>query len=518
MTAKLVTALAKRLDAAGDTEVLETHISWVILAGPFAYKIKKPVDLGFADLTTLESRRRCCEEELRLGRRTAPSLYLAVIPITGTRLAPRIGGEGPPIEWAVRMRRFPQAALLDRLAKWRALDTGLVDSLAEVVAAFHAAIPKAPSASPFGTPEEIRAQTEGNFTGIRDYAGAFVGRNRLGPLHAWVVREGERLEVHFARRHAGGFVRECHGDLHLGNVALIDGRPVPFDAIDFDERLRWIDVMSEVAFTAIDLEAHGLTRHAHRFVDAYLSITGDYDALAALPYYRVYRAMVRAKVAAIRYAQCDEDVDACAAAVMDLERHLALAEAATRPPGPALIAMHGLPGSGKTTFAQELLEALGAVRIRSDVERKRVHGLAADARTGSAPGAGLYDREADERTQSRLLAAAREALEGGVIAIVDSTGILRANRHAMRELARDLDVPFVLVGLAAPDDLLRERIAARERAGKDASEAGIAVLERQMQRLEPLTADELEDAVIVESARGKDAFAAAIESIRPRIA
>jgi len=518
MTAKLVAALAKRLDTAGDTEVLETHISWVILAGPFAYKLKKPVDLGFANFTTLESRRRCCEEELRLGRRTAPSLYLAVIPITGSRAAPRIGGEGPPIEWAVRMRRFPQAALLDRLAKWRALDAGLVDSLAEVVAEFHAAIPRAPPESPFGTPEEIRAETEGNFTGIREHAGAPMGPARLGPLHAWTVSEGERLEAHFARRHAGGFVRECHGDLHLGNVALIDGKPVPFDAIEFNESLRWIDVMSEAAFTAMDLAAHGLVRLAHRFVDGYLAHTGDYEGLPALPYYLAYRALVRAKVAAIRREQAGEGDAARQVAEGDVERHIALAESVRLTPRPALIAMHGLPGSGKTTFSQELLESLGAIRIRSDVERKRVHGHGADARTGSAPGEGLYDRESDERTQARILEAARQVLEAGRIAIVDSTGILRSSRLAMRELARSRGLPFVLAGMNAPEPLLRERIRAREKAGKDASEANLAVLERQLRRLEPLTAEERDDAVIVDGVRGKDAFAAAVESIRSRIA
>ncbi len=517
MTAKLVAALAKRLDTAGDTEVLETHISWVILAGPFAYKLKKPVDVGFADFTTLESRRRYCEEELRLGRRTAPSLYLAVIPITGTRMAPRIGGEGQPIEWAVRMRRFPQAALLDRLATWRALDAGLVDSLADVVADFHAAIPRAPSASPFGTPEEIRAESEGNFTGIRDHAGPLLGPAALGPLHAWAVREGERLEPHFARRHAGGFVRECHGDLHLGNVALIDGRPVPFDAIDFSERLRWIDVTSEVAFTAMDLEAHGLPRLAHRFVDAYLARTGDYAGLPALRYYQAYRSLVRAKVAAIRLDQAGDGDDTRENAVREIRRYIALAETALAPARPALVAMHGLPGSGKTTFAQELLEALGGIRIRSDVERKRVHGLAAEARSASAPGEGLYDREADDRTQSRLLEAVREVLDAGRIAIVDSTGILRANRLEMGELARDRGVPFVLACLGAPEPLLRERIRARERAGRDASEAGLAVLARQLERLEPLGADELPFAVFVDGSRGKEAFAPAVESIRTRI-
>ena len=179
--------------------------------------------------------------------------------------------------------------------------------------------------------------------------------------------------------------------------------------------------------------------------------------------------------------------------------------------------MHGLAGSGKTTFSQALLEQLGAVRIRSDVERRRVHGLAADARTGSAPGGGLYDREANDRTEARLLEAARQVLEAGGVAIVDATGILLASRLALRDLARDHGVPFVLACCSAPQQQLRERIEARERAGTDASEAGIAVLERQMAALEPLTAEELEFAVIVDGTRGDEAFAAAIASIRSRI-
>jgi hypothetical protein len=490
----------------------------VLLSGGHAIKIKKPVNLGFVDFTTLESRRRSCEEELRLGRRTAPDLYEAAVPVTGTPEAPELDGQGTPIEWAVRMRRFPQAALLDRLAKAHALGNDLVDALAGSVAAFHAQLPRAPSSSPFGTPEEVRAEAEGNFTGIREHAGALLDPARLDALHEWTVREGDRLESHFARRHAGGCVRECHGDLHLGNVVLLEGWPVPFDAIEFSEKLRWIDVMNEVAFTAMDLDAHGLPRHARRFVDAYLSCTGDYGGLAAIRYYHAYRALVRAKVAAIRHEQAAGDDIARAKAAKDFERHVALAEGVLAPRRPALVAMHGLAGSGKSTFSQELLEQLGAVRIRSDVERRRVHGLAADARTASPPGGGLYDREANDRTEARLLEAARQVLEAGGIAIVDATGILLASRLAMRDLARDHGVPFVLACCSTPDRLLRERVQARQRAGDDASEAGPAVLERQIAALEPLTADELDCAVIVDGARGREAFPAATESIRSRIA
>ena len=515
---RLVAALAARLCKGGDMQVLETHISWVILAGEHALKIKKPVRLAFADFSSLEDRRRFCEEELRLGRRTAPQLYEAVVAITGTPDRPALGGDGAPIEWAVLMRRFPQELLLDRMAQAGAVDAKLVDALAEAVARLHASVPRAEPSSPFGTPAEIRAEAEGNFEGIGAHAGDLADPVRLRALHEWTRREGERLDPIFTRRHAEGFVRECHGDLHLGNVAVLDGRPVPFDAIDFSEPLRWIDVMSEVAFPAMDLEGHGLSRLAHRFVDAYLSRTGDYGGLAVLTYYTAYRALVRAKVAAIRFGQSGTGTPQREESAIAFERHLEIAGSVLRPPRPALIAMHGLPGSGKTTFAQELLESLGAVRVRSDVERKRVHGLDPLARTSSPPGEGLYDRDADDRTQARLLEAARQVLEAGRIAIVDSTAILRSSRALLRELARDCGVPFVLACCSTPESILRERVARRERAGKDASEANVAVLERHLAMLEPLTADELDGAVIVDGARGSRDFEAAVESVRSRLA
>jgi aminoglycoside phosphotransferase family enzyme/predicted kinase len=502
----------------GEVRLLQTHISWVFLAGEHAYKVKKPVSLGFADFATLEARRFFCEEELRLNRRTAPDLYEAVVPITGSPDAPAVGGGGPVIEWAVKMRRFPQEALLDRVARTGALTPALVDAFAQSVAAFHAALPRAKDDSPFGTPREIRDEAVGNFAQIEAIGGVAEAEDVLRALRAWTERACAHLEAVFQSRRDEGFVRECHGDLHLGNVALIGGRPVAFDAIEFNEAFRWIDVMNEVAFPVMDLVHHGLPRLARRFLDRYLAGTGDYEGLAVLRFYLVYRAMVRAKVSAIRSRQ---------AGVPELDRqrsarafgeHVELAAHLSRPARAAVIAMHGLSGSGKTTAAQELLESLGAIRIRSDVERKRLHGLAASARTGFAPGEGLYAQGADDETYARLVILARQVVAAGHPVIVDATSLQRTRRETFRELAQDCGVPFVLFACVAPQEVLRERVVTRAREGTDASEAGLAVLERQIAHLEPLAAEELEWTVLLDTAHGLEGLPLAMKALEGRIA
>ena len=332
-------------------ELIETHISWVLLTGRYAYKLKKPLDLGFLDFSTLERRREACEKELRLNRRTAPDLYLEVVPVTGTPDEPVVGGSGLAIEYAVKMREFPQAALLDRAAARGELRLEQMDELASTVARFHAKVERADPQTEFGTPEAVIAPARQNFAQLRPLATDADAAAVLGRLAAWTDGESARCREAFDARRREGFVRECHGDLHLRNLVLLDGRIVPFDCLEFNDALRWIDVAAEVAFVVMDLVDHGLTSHAWRFLDAYLAETGDYGSLAVLRFYLVYRAMVRAKIACLRAQQLPEGVPQRRQADGEFREYLRLAEAFASLERRALIVTRGLSGSGKTVFS-----------------------------------------------------------------------------------------------------------------------------------------------------------------------
>ncbi|HXZ94053.1 MAG TPA: AAA family ATPase [Burkholderiales bacterium] len=479
----------------------------MLLAGECAYKIKKPVALGFLDFSTLPLRRFYCDEELRLNRRTAPRLYLEVVSIAGSEAAPRLGGPGEAIEYAVRMRRFPQEALLSRMAQDGTLTTGHIDALAQATAALHAGAARADGAQAFGTAAEVLAPALQNFEQIEALVGPGEEMTELERLRAWTRDEHARLRGTFTARKAEGFVRECHGDLHLGNVALIDGQPTPFDGIEFNEAFRWIDVMSDVAFMVMDLTDRRLPRLAYRFLNAYLENVGDYAGLSVLRYYLVYRALVRAKVACIRVHQQGVSADELRRGEREHLEYLRLARSLATGSRRALVLMHGLSGSGKTTVAQHLVEALGGVRVRSDVERKRLVGLEAQARSGSALGAGLYAGDLTARTYARLAELARAIVDAGYPAVVDATFLSRAQREAFAALARELGVPCAIADCEAPEALLRERVALRERAARDASEAGLAVLEHQLASREPLTDDELHARVVFDTRSGPDAAA-----------
>ena len=491
-------------------EVLETHISWVLLAGDYAYKLKKPVNLGFLDFGSLEARRFYCEEELRLNRRTAPHLYLEMIPITGSEAEPQIGGEGKPIEYAVKMRRFGQDALLSRMAQVGTLAPAHIDALARGIAAFHSRIARADPARPFGSAAEALAPAAQNFDQSEALIGADAEVPDLERLRGWTRDEHARLRSTFEARKAGGFVRECHGDLHLGNVALIDGEPTPFDGIEFNEAFRWIDVMNEVAFLVMDLLDRKLPRLAYRFLNGYLEDTGDYAGLAVLRFYLVYRALVRAKVACIRAHQQGLSAADRERARREYVEYLRLAHSLALDRKRALIVMHGVSGSGKTTVAQYLLETCGAVRLRSDVERKRMQGLAAQARTGSAPGGGIYTADLTEKTYAKLSTLSGVVLDAGYPVIVDATFLARAQREAFASLAREAGVPFALAACEAPEAVLRERVAKRERGAKDASEAGLNVLALQLKSREPLNDAEWQDAVRFDSGGEPGASAAVL--------
>jgi aminoglycoside phosphotransferase family enzyme/predicted kinase len=469
--------------------VLETHISWVLLTGEYAYKIKKPVNLGFLDFSSLELRRHYCEEELRLNRRLAPELYLDLAAIRGTPGAPRIGGDGPVLEYAVRMREFPQASLASRALAGGTFGAAEVDALATRVAQFHAGAPRAQES--FGTPDAVLSAAIQNFEQMLPLARAAPDDRALRALRHWTEREFEARSGIFAARREQGFVRECHGDLHLGNIVLLEGRPVPFDCIEFNDRLRWIDVMSEAAFLAMDLEDRGRRDLAWRFLNRYLEATGDYAGLAVLPFYLVYRALVRAKVHLMRSRQSGLRRPERARLTRAFEDYLRLAGRLAAPERPALILAHGLSGCGKTTLTQPLVEAFGAIRVRSDLERKRAHGVAPLASSGSGVGSGLYTAVINAATYRRLGELAQEALRAGFPAVVDAAFLKRAERDAFRAIAERLDVPFTILDFHAPLEVLRARITGRLARADDASEADLAVLEHQLRAREPLTPAEM---------------------------
>jgi uncharacterized protein len=477
-------------------EVLETHISWVLLAGDFAYKIKKPVRLGFLDFSSLQARRFFCEEEVRLNRRTAPDLYLGVVAIGGEPLA--FGPCEAAVEYAVQMKRFPQDVLLDRMAHECRLEPRHIDALAHTIACFHAAAPRDEACD---SAESVDRALGPAFDNLRDIAAlepSCAVHAALDRLHDWTVHESDALASRFALRRFDGFVRECHGDLHLGNVAVIDGVPVPYDCIEFDACLRWIDVMSDVAFAVMDLEHHGLPRLAARFLNAYLEETGDYAGLRVLRFHLVHRALVRAKIACIRAHQSATGTNERAAAHAEFAARLRLAERLAQPAAPVVVLMHGLAGSGKTTASQVLLEALGAVRLRSDVERKRLHKLPAHARSASRAGAGLYGREESRRTYLHLATLAREVLAAGYPVVIDAASLGRADRDRFRDVARAAGAPFELAACTAPEEVLRGRIEGR---ADDASEADAEVLDLQRGTCEPLGDDERDHCVILDTAR-----------------
>ena len=543
-------------------ELIETHISWVLLTGEYAYKIKKPVNLGFLDFSTLALRRQACADEVRLNRRLAPELYLGVVAITGNSNAPHVGdqSENPPtedvIEYAVKMRQFSPAATLDHLDERGELGNIQIDRLAAQLARFHfSECPSAPPDSPWGEPDAIAQPVKENFQLLSNRLDDPTEIRRLEKLRTWSMAEHERLAPLMRERKRAGRIRECHGDLHLGNLAWMNDELLIFDCIEFSPALRWIDVISEVAFCFMDLlQTHSrpnLPQHesplsnslpqavertnvkgnlqflgegtiapplsrgrlgggwvdvsadqhrnlAMRFLNAWLEASGDYDGVALLRYYAVYRAMVRAKVAALRAGQAGGSE--AEADNVEVGAYLHLAEQLSQGAPAQLWITHGLSGSGKTTLTQSLLQKHGMIRLRSDVERKRLAGLDALARSGDGINEGLYTQETSRRTYAHLAQLADKLLEASWPVIVDAAFLERWQRDLLREIAQRRNVPFRILDIRVDCATLRERVSSRTAQGKDASEADLRVLQHQIETAQPLGEDELPEVMVVSGA------------------
>jgi aminoglycoside phosphotransferase family enzyme/predicted kinase len=493
---------ARETPAAGAPALRETHISWVILAGEFAYKIKKPVDFGFLDFTTLEQRRHFCEEEIRLNRRFAPELYLRVVPVTRGMRGVEIAGEGPVVDYAVRMRRFDECELLDRIAERGELDLALLRALAREMARLHDELAPChpdPEGDEPGTPAALFCAVEQNFRQIRAYPLEDPALQLLDEVERWSLERYHDLLPVMRQRVRAGRVIDGHGDAHLGNIARVAGKPVLFDCIEFNPAFRIMDGIGETAFLTMDLEARGYVGEAHRLLTDYLEYRGDYGGLAVLDFYRCYSALVRAKVNLLRESPGGPGV-AATDAYRAFRRYLELAHRYSRGERPFFAITHGVSGSGKSTVAGNLVAASGAVRVRSDVERKRLFGLAPEQRSDAADVAELYSSGMSRRTFAHLQELAELIVTAGFPVIVDATFLHRPVRDTFRVQANRLGVPFAIIDCRAEVGVLRERLLARQRLRQDASEAGVAVMESQLSSDEPLAGDELAFALEADSA------------------
>src|SRR5271166_6668972 len=416
-------------------QLRETHISWVILTGPFAYKVKKGIKLDFCDATTLARRRSLCEEEIRLNRRLAADLYTDVVPITRDPSGLRIGGTGPTVEYAVRMKQFDASEEMHALLSRFEISIAEVTRLADRLAKFHTEVPRAPGPDAFDYVERLRGTVLGNIAILLAHLDSISQFPEMSRLIDWTHDTLHQRAAELRERHARGFIRECHGDLHARNIVRWQGELTPFDCLEFDPRLRQVDVMNDIAFLVMDLAAHGRRDLAGAFLSRYAERTGDYRGIRLLPLYAVDRALVRAMVDALAAEQRADRHDELYG---KLHGRIRTAVAFTHLATPALYIMHGPSGSGKSWLSERLVPLLGAVRVRSDLERKRLAGLEAHSRAPEE----LYSAEWSNRTYTHLAACAESCLSAGLDTVVDAAFLAEAERRMFQDLAHRLQVRF----------------------------------------------------------------------------
>jgi hypothetical protein len=470
----------------GDVEVHHTHISVVFLAGAFAYKVKKPVELGFLDFTTLEKRRYFCEEEVRLNRRLAPTVYLGVVPVTcqGERL--RVEGPGEPVEWAVKMERLPAEATLEQRLLRGEVTAESVQALARKVAGFHARADGGRHIAAFGRFEVVARNARENFEQAAPLVGTTLSRAVFDRLRSLTEAELDRLRLLIEGRADRGVPRDTHGDLHLDHVYLFPERPPPddlviIDCIEFNERFRYADPVADMAFLVMDLAFHGRRDLARHFAETYFSAAGDGEGWALLPFYTAYRAAVRGKVEGFELSEKEVPQEERAAALQRARAHwlLALGELETPDRRPCLLLVAGLPGTGKSTLAAGLRERAGFQVIRSDVVRKELAGRPPEQ---ASQGEELYTDDWSDRTYAECLRRAETLLFEGQRVLVDASFRHEKRRATFLNAAVRWGVPVLLLHCHADPDLVKRRLRDRR---NDASDADWAVYQQLAEEWQP---------------------------------
>ncbi|MBI4336703.1 MAG: AAA family ATPase [Chloroflexi bacterium] len=482
----------------GTVEMLETHISYLFFTGRYVYKVKKPVDFGFLDFTTLEKRRHFCQEEVRLNRRLSPGVYLDVAEVRERDGGYYLFGPGNAVEYAVKMRQLPRQRAMAEMLRRGEVQEEHLRALATKVETFHRGAESGPETARLGGLAAVRENVAENFAQTETYLGVTLTTEAYDAIRAYSDAFLQAREDLFRRREREGRVRDCHGDLHTDQVFLLNDIAV-IDCIEFNQRFRYSDVAADVAFLAMDLAYHGRRDLARVFVDQYIERSGDQELRDVLDFYCCYRAYVRGKVESFRLdlpsLQDPQREGVLARAV----RYFALArEYARLVKGPALLITTGLMGTGKSTVAQAVAARLGGQVVSSDVVRKELAGVAPTERRYEPWGGGIYGERFDQQTYGALLGRAREALDQGTVVVLDASYRRAAHRQQVRELAQSMGVPFFALEVVCPEEVVRGRLAAREAAGRTVSDGRWELFRRQQEAFEPLTEVPPEEHVVVD--------------------
>lgn len=462
-------------DPVGEVDVRHTHISAVFLAGHFVYKVKKPVELGFLDFSTLAKRRHYCEEEVRLNRRLAPEVYLGVVPVTREAQRVRVEGDGEVVEWAVKMRRLPDEATLQSRLPRGEVGVPVMEALARKIAAFHTQAESGPRVVHFGRFEVVAGNARENFEQSTAYVGNTVSKAVFARAQALTEEALARHRALIESRAERGVPRDTHGDLRLGHVYYFPEREPPgdlviIDCIEFNERFRFADPVSDMAFLVMGLTLQGHRLLARAFTEAYFQASGDCEGRALVPFYTSYRGAVRGKVEGLKLARPEISEADRAVALTKARGSWLLALGELEAPGrkPCLVLVGGLPGTGKSTLARALAERAGFRVIRSDLVRKELAGDAGRRQGPSAFGEGIYAAEWTERTYAECLRRAEGLLFEGKRVLVDANFREEAWRRAFLEAATRWGVPGGLLLCQAEPALVRKRLASRRGDASDA--------------------------------------------------
>jgi uncharacterized protein len=496
---------------------LQTHLSVVFLAGEMAYKLKKPLRLDFVDLSTLDRRRELCHEEVRLNRRLSPNLYRGVLPITESKAGICVGGVGSPIEWAIQMRRLPDARMMDRLLCAGTLSLEQVRQLAELIAAFHAQADTGPAISAFGTSDALRSLWDEHFTQTRRAIGRTLSSFQDGLLNATAGAWLARKETLLHRRVMERRIRDGHGDLRTSAVCFTEPIQV-FDCLEFSQRFRCADVASEVAFLVMDLTLNGRPDLGEAFVRRYVECSGDPEVPSLLAFHACYRACVRGKVEGLRAEEPEVPPDEQARAASLARNCFALAcQYARADAPPLLLLVTGLSGTGKSTLAETLGTRIGADVVVSDVVRKELHGFRPTEHARGSAGEAVYSEDATRSTYAELMERARPRLAAGRSVVLDATFQRSWQRTLARALADREGALLVQLELRASDETVKRRLAGRARSAGAVSDADWAVYLAQKEAWEPVTGGAWEHLVV--SAEGPPGAGeqAAVEGLHARL-